>query len=414
MKNILFITSRLPFPANSGRKSSLYNYCKIINNCGYNIIVASFDDGFDVSQKPKFIDKVILLPKLNSITKLKNLLFYSFFKKKFPMQVSLYWDKNIAKKIKEIVLEFNPSIVIADMVRTTEYLKSLDLNIYKIADLDDRLSLRYQRQLSCNINDVNPYGSFLNTLPKFFQKILMINFLKSSIMKNEIKLLKNYELEVGQRYDCTIFVSKKETEVFNKELGEKKAITIPIGVDIDYFKPNSDIKKDDYIGFLGSLNVAHNENAVKLFIKEIFPIILKSKPSSKFLIIGGGASEELKKFGNDSVIFTGMVDDVRDYLNKCKVFVCPLNFGSGIKTKNLEALAMGLPVVTSEIGAENIDAVDGKDWLVATNNIDFAKKVLMILDDDKLRKRLEKNSVDFIKKNFTWSVAEKQFKNILK
>ena len=169
-KVILFITSRLPFPATSGRKNSLYNYCKIIKKLGNRLIVASFDDGSNANDKPEFIDKLIILPKISTKTKIYNLLKYSFFTNKFPMQVSLYYDKKIKEKIKEIIQLENVEIVIADMVRTTEYIKDLD-NVYKIADLDDRLSLRYKRQLECNINDVNPYGLFLNSVPKFIKKI---------------------------------------------------------------------------------------------------------------------------------------------------------------------------------------------------------------------------------------------------
>lgn len=412
-KVILFITSRLPFPATSGRKNSLYNYCKIIKKLGNRLIVASFDDGSNANDKPEFIDKLIILPKISTKTKIYNLLKYSFFTNKFPMQVSLYYDKKIKEKIKEIIQLENVEIVIADMVRTTEYIKDLD-NVYKIADLDDRLSLRYKRQLECNINDVNPYGLFLNSVPKFIQKIMLINWLKKNVMISEIKLLDKYELNIAEETDLTIFVAKSESENFNNELNCNKSIAVPIGVDVKYFKyTESTGNNENLIGFLGVLNVAHNEHAVKHFVKNIFPLIQQKKPNSKFVIIGGGASEELKKLASEKIIFTGRVEDVREYLCRCKVFVCPLTFGSGIKTKNLEAMSLGIPVVTTTIGAENINAENGEDWFVTDDYSKMADIIVNLINDDELRKKIGKNGSEYINKNFTWDVAEEELKKIL-
>lgn len=413
-KKLLFITTRLPFPTSSGRKTSLYNYCKIIKELGYELIVASFKDDSDISLKPDFIDELIILPNPGKVTKIFNIFKDSFLTQKFPLQVSLYYDKKIQKEIEDIVEKKKPNIVIADMVRTTEYIKNLK-NVITVADLDDRLSLRYERQLKCDINEVNPYGLFLNSLPKIIQKIVMLNVIKKSVMENEIKLLKKYELNIGNVTDYTIFVAENETKNFNKELGKDKAITVPIGVDIEYYNNNNlNKEKDDYIGFLGVLNVSHNENAVKGFIKNILPIILKSNNNIKFMVIGGGASKELLNLQNNSVIFTNRVEDVREYLKKCKVFVCPLNFGSGIKTKNLEAMALGLPVVTTTIGAENINAINKKDWYVTDDKEEFANYVLDLIQNEDLREKMGNNAEKYIRENWTWSLAKKSLKRILK
>ena len=101
-------------------------------------------------------------------------------------------------------------VVIGDMIRTTEYIRNLDC--YKIADLDDRLSLRYKRQLDYSIDDVNPYGAYLTRLPKIIQKIFLWKPLKLLITKNEIKLLEKYELEIGKKCDKTVFVAENEVK----------------------------------------------------------------------------------------------------------------------------------------------------------------------------------------------------------
>ena len=404
-KKILFVMPRLPFPATSGRKTSLYHYCRILSEeLGYKLIVAAFLEKEDnPNLKPKFIDRMEILPKPASITKIKNILIDSVILKRKPMQVSLYWNPEAKKIIDMLVDEEKPDIIIGDMVRSTEYIR--DYNAFRIADLDDRISLRYQRQLDYDITGINPYGAFLNTLPKMIQKIMLWKPLKVYVVKNEINLLRRYELEISEQCDKTIFVAQQEADILNKELHKNKACAVPIGVDVDYFSLRYKNSEEGKIAFLGALGVAHNEFAVRYFIKEILPLILFEYPKAKFLVVGGGASEDLLKLQSEYVIFTGRVEDVRDYLEECSVFVCPMTFGSGIKTKNLEAMAMGLPVVTTSIGAENINARNERDWIVADSSEKFAKAILEILVNENKRLSLSKNGSIFVREHFKREVC---------
>lgn len=411
-KTVLFVMPRLPFPASSGRKTSLYHYCRILSEeLGYRLIVAAFlENGDDPSIKPSFIDELIILPKPNALKKINSIFINSFILKRLPMQVALYWNPKAKKIINDIYLKEKPDIVIGDMVRSTEYIRNFD--VFTVADLDDRISLRYKRQLVNDIEGINPYGAFLDTVPSFIRRFMLINCVKLSVVKNEIKLLNKYELEIGAACDATVFVAQKEADDFNSELGVKKAYAVPIGVDTDYFSYRKCGIEGNIIGFLGALNVAHNENAVRHFVYDIFPHIIKEVPDAKFLVIGGGASDELMALQTDNIIFTGRVDDVRDYLEKCKIFVCPMTFGSGIKTKNLEAMAMGLPVVTTSIGAENINA-PGNSWMIEDDGIKMASKISNLLQNNDLCYSMGKSASEFVKHCFSWDVAYQCFMSLL-
>lgn len=409
---VLFIMPRLPFPAQSGRKTSLFNYCKILStNLNCELHVAAFlENGDDVLLKPDFIDKLIVLKSATKFEKLKNIVLFSFFKSVFPIQTSLFYSKKTKKFINELVEKENYDIVISDMIRTTEYLK--DNKCYKIADLDDRISLRYKRQLLEDFDNINPYGAFINNFPNLFKNIVLFKPIKAFVTKKEIKLLEKYEKEIANYSNKVVFVAENETKQYNVDTNSNKGYTIPIGVDCEYFKPQN-VKKENSIVFLGALSVAHNENAVINFIENIFPYVLKKSPECKFVIIGGGASEKLLNYSNDNVIFTGRVDDVRKYMSKAKIFVCPMTFGSGIKTKNLEAMALGMAVVTTSIGAENINAISGKDWIVEDENEAFANCIVHLMCDDKSREIVQNNARKFIENNFTWEVAKNKFESII-
>lgn len=414
MKTIVFVMPRLPFPAVSGRKNSLYHYCKILHQLGYRVVVLAFLEPGDIpSLKPEFIDRLEILQNSSLKRKLINIVQKSLIKKTWPLQVGLFWSLEADAFVKEIVKEEAPVAIIADMVRTTEYLRNV--SCIKIADLDDLISLRYQRQLEYDLNSINPYGSYLRKMPEIIQKILLSNRVKQSVVKREIELLRKYECSISREFDKTIFVAQKEADLINEEVGSDKVVAIPIGVDYEYFshKESSVSKVENMISFLGQMSVAHNESAAIYFIEKILPMVKTRVPKSKFVIIGGGVSERLFKYASEDIIITGRVDDVRTYIQKSKVFVCPLKFGSGIKTKNLEAMAMGVPVVTTEIGAENIDAKSDEQWYIVRNDIDFVEKVVLLLEDEKKNRHIGKNGQQYVKENWTWDKTSRLFKEIL-
>lgn len=414
MKKIVWLSERLPFPPTSGTKNLLFNYCKILHDdFGIEVVNISFlEKDEDIHQKPDFISKTYELPTPSGLTKLKNIVLKTFIKKEYPLQVSLFWDPKIKKEIDRIIKLESPDCVIADFIRTTEYLK--DFKGVKIADLQDLLSLRYERQLKVDLKSINPYGAYLFRFPKIVQYMLQLKIIKRYVMETEIKLLKGFEKKVGDFYDRVMFVAGREGELFDEMVGQKKSLIVPLGVDYDYFSESIKLdKKNNTIAFMGALSVAHNEFGITHFIEKCMPKILKLNPDVKLYVIGGGASDALMQYAGKNVIFTGRVPDVRVAIGECDIFICPLQFGSGIKTKNLEAMAMGVPLVTTLIGAENIDAIDGKDWLLAKNDQDFCDKVLLLLNDKDLRNHLSKNGQSFIKEHFTWDLARKAFREII-
>lgn len=413
MSKIVLLSERLPYPPTSGTKNLLYNYCKILHeSLGMDVVNISFlEQDEDNSKKPDFIARTYELPNPSGIVKLKNIVFKTFIMRQYPLQVSLFWDKEIKKKIEEIIVKEQPDYVISDFIRTTEYLK--DYKGFKIADLQDLLSLRYERQLKVDLKTINPYGAYLFRVPKILQKILQFSFVKKYVMRTEISLLKDFEMNVGKCYDRVMFVARREAERFDQMIGERKSLIAPLGVDYDFFSQDLALQKKEHsIAFMGALNVAHNENGILHFIENCMPDILERVPEAKLYIIGGGASEQLKNYASDHIVFTGRVPDVRVAVGECEVFICPLQFGSGIKTKNLEAMAMGVPVVTTPIGAENIDASDDKDWLIGDTDQMFVKQIIRLLSSKELRNRVGKNGQCFVKEHFTWELARDAFAEV--
>lgn len=155
--------------------------------------------------------------------------------------------------------------------------------------------------------------------------------------------------------------------------------------------------------FIGAMQRDVNVNAVLYFYQDVLPIIRRELPGVKFYVVGSNPPESLLKLAKDdpSLIVTGFVKDIREYFFKTMVFVSPLLVGGGIIVKNLQAMSYGLPVVTTSIGNEGIEAAPGRDIFVADGAEEFADRVLELLKDQKLRKRIGDSGRAFAQGRFS-------------
>ena len=186
-------------------------------------------------------------------------------------------------------------------------------------------------------------------------------------------------------------------------------------MDVDYFNQNiAEVKLKKHIVFLGNMYVAHNKDAVRGFIKEVLPVIRQKVNGVTFRIVGrcpDDFKEEMKQY--DGIEVTGEVDDIRKYVQECQVAVAPLKYGSGIKTKILETMAMGIPVVTNKIGIEGLQIEDDYNIMVADKADVFAEKVIKCLEDDEYCSKISNNAKQFIKANHVWKDILKKFELII-
>jgi glycosyltransferase involved in cell wall biosynthesis len=166
--------------------------------------------------------------------------------------------------------------------------------------------------------------------------------------------------------------------------GDGPAATIvPISVDTEalaYAPPTSDAR--DVLS-LATMFYPPNVEGVMWFGREIFPQVHAREPDTRFLVIGARPPVEVQALQSDNsgVEVTGYVDDLAPYLHRSAVLVVPLHSGSGMRVKILEAFARGIPVVSTTIGVEGIEARPGEHLLVADTPREFALAVLDTLRD---------------------------------
>ena len=230
------------------------------------------------------------------------------------------------------------------------------------------------------------------------------------IMEESVRL-KEMELGLVAISDVTLVVSPVEREVLAREMRM---------ADIEVLSNIHEVKgaEKPFSGrrdlmFVGGFIHTPNVDAVKWFVKDVFPLIKKEIPGVKFYVNGNEPSEDIKKLASSDIIVSGYVKDLGPYFEMCKVFVSPLRYGSGVKGKINQSMSYGLPVVTTSIGAEGMGLTDGKDALIADDPLKFAEKVVKLYRDEETWNTLSVNSIKNVREHYSYDLAREKIKEII-
>jgi len=223
-------------------------------------------------------------------------------------------------------------------------------------------------------------------------------FPTSLIYRMESCRLARYEQLLAVRFNHCLVTSRHEQSV----LGHLANMSVLAnGVDQQYFSPRN-TPSDGSIIFTGVMNYFPNSDAALYFYHHIFPTVRREVPSTQFIIAGMHPTAPIRDLADQHTVVTGFVPDIRDYLAKAAVCVVPLRMAQGIQNKILEAMAMGIPVVTTSVANRGIQATHGKEILVADDPAEFAAATIALLNDHGLRETIAKNARSFIERYFTW------------
>ena len=411
-KRLLFVTSRLPWPQNSGRKVSLYHYCRgLAERCGYEIALFVFpewDQPRDAGGKPPFIREVRFAAPIGRFEKLFHLATHTLSGK--PLQAALYKSRKNRLALAEFVKDFKPDVMLFDMIRLAPYMEGFQGKVRCILDLDDLLSVRYARQLSSFDRTTGIAGHYAGGIPPLADRLFCHGKLGRMILKSEQRRLEKAELYYARRAEGVILVSEKEAKTLNNKLSNTCAVAVPMGVDMAAFAAPDAKKRARTFGFVGNLHVAANVSSLEHIVNGILP---KLTPPFSFEVAGPVPDAVRARFeGVKRLTLLGEIEALAPVMRTWQFSLCPIAFGSGLKTKILEAMAAELPVLTNTVGAEGIGAAHGKEILVIDDEVATANMASTLLDDPALCREIGKNAAAFVDKNFTWERAFEAFQNL--
>lgn len=379
-KELLFISARFPYPLHKGDQLVLFNNIRLMSEYYSITLITMYDEDNELENLDKlhlFCIEIITI-KRNRFETYFNLLISPL--KLEPLQVAYYKSKKFKSELDALLSRKHFDIVHVYMLRMAHYVnKVVSL---KIISFVDSMALNMQRRVE------NESG------------------LKKIIFKYESMLVKNYEKKMAKKFDRGIVVSNIDKDY----IGEDNIEVIPIGVGIETCNIE---KKENKIIFSGNMGYFPNQNAVLWFIENCFNEIKMIIPTVKFVIVGKDPPEKIKKYHDGKNIFVkGYVDCMISELCSASIAIAPMQSGSGMQIKVLEAMSVSLPIVVTTLGKGDIDATNNKHIVIIDDPSDFSTACLELLKSKEKREYIGQEAYTFIHTNHSWASIVMKYQNL--
>ncbi len=375
---LLFLANRVPYPPYRGDKLKIFNLAKRLSQKHELHLLTFAQTKEDLSYKTeleKYFKTVafVYLPKWRSAI---NCLAAAWDSK--PLQVLYFKSSEMQQKLNSLLQQHEFDAVHVQHLRMSPYLAS-NKSIPRILDLPDAFSLYWERR-----------------------KAVKRGMLRAMFENEEQKRVLRYE-QILTQYNMSLVCSQEDLEYLKTEQHVDNIRLLPNGVDLDTFAPrNHDYSHNNILLFTGNMDYAPNVDAVGYFAREVFPLIQQKFPAVKFVIAGQRPVETVTSLANENIIVTGFIKDLAEKYNEASVVVAPLRFGAGTQNKVLEAMAMGIPVVCSNIGFAGLGITSGEGAFMQTTPQAFADSVNELLASEGLRKQTGQKGLEVIRSRFDW------------
>jgi glycosyltransferase involved in cell wall biosynthesis len=224
-----------------------------------------------------------------------------------------------------------------------------------------------------------------------------------------------WEASVCRGFDCVVMVSEKDREMLLAVAPDLEDVrVVPNGVDTDYYDCGGRSPEPNALLYNGALTYGANLDAVRYYARRIYPALERRLPGTKLRVTGRAQGVDLSGIADSSgVELTGYVSDIRDVLRRSLVCVVPLRQGGGSRLKILEAMASGLPVVSTSLGAEGIECTDGENILISDTPEGFAEWVARLVADADLSARISRSARRLVEEKYSWRMIGGAFTDIV-
>ncbi len=372
---LFFILPRVPYPTEKGDKLRAFHQIRELS-ARHEIILCALNDGdlhedaIPVLKRYVKAVHVIPIPKLTIVISLIR----TFLSKK-PLQVGYFYNAAAAARIHALIDEYKPDHIFCQLIRVAEYVKGI--NIPKTLDYQDVFSKGMERRLA--------------TAPFYLRPFL----------RTEYRRLLRYEHDVFDAFDNKIIISAPDRDLIPHP-GRDHIVVVANGVDTAFFRPVATTPDVDLI-FTGNMGYPPNIRSAEYLVNEILPLVMRKKPGIRLLIAGASPHLRVMALKSPQVEVTGWVADIRDCYARAKIFIAPMQIGTGLQNKLLEAMAMRLPCLTSPLAFQALNAREGEDILVAGTPAEYADHVLSLLDDPRKADAIAAKGFEFVQRNFSWA-----------
>lgn len=372
--NILQIVPRIPSPPSDGGAYYVYQTAKHLSKQGHSISMLGFISNIhkqDISDISRFVD----LHAIEGNFRPYNL--YAVLKSIFTVKPISIQHRMDIQKMSKLILEtnVNPDIILLEGIHSAVFLPMLKKKFPGIRTVlrqsnVEHLLLRRNASITTN------------PLIKLFYY-------------HQYHAMKKFEIHAMQCSDAVTAITSFDKKEYLKLLPQLTCFVNPVGVDIP--KP-LDIDREKFkILAISNWKWKPNLDGIKWFLELVWPNLKSAIPNVKLDLVGDGLSKYFKKkYAHKDINYLGYVEDLEPLRQSSTLFIAPLFSGSGMKVKIVEGLASGLPIVTTDYGAEGIEIKDNIHYLKANSPMEFSESVILLLQNEELRNSLSRQAKEII------------------
>lgn len=369
---ILFMTPRFPYPPHKGDQTLAYHRIRTLSTRHEIVLLTFFErdaelEGLDhLSQCCRAIHTV-RLPRWRSYWNMLHLGIFS----RAPLQILYYHSAEYQRKLNDLLHREPFDVVHAFMLRLAPYLRGVAAP--KVLELIDSMQLSMRR--------IAERSSGLARL----------------VYSEELRRIRSYERAADHFADRLVFVS----EIDRAMVSSDRSVSLPLGV-ISGESPSTQ-RSGHVVVFSGNMAYPPNVQAASWFVSKAWGTIREAVPDAELWVAGRNPTAAIRSVASrPGIRVTGFVPDMRQILLQAQVAIAPMQSGSGMQNKVLEAMACGLPVVATTLGLGAIGARPGEELLVADEPGEFAAAVTGLLLNHDRRASIGSKGWEYVRAHHSW------------
>lgn len=388
---ILMLTPYLPFPLLSGGQTRSYNLIKNLSKKHEITLFSLIKDENErqfVPELEKFCKKVSVFKRSKTPWTIRNIALTGFGL--YPFLVIRNLSPQEREGIKEELAKEKYDLIHAETFYVMPHIPKTNIPVLLVEQtIEYSVYKHYVEEQS----------------PIYLRPILWIDVFK----------LKFWESYFWKHAKKVVVMSDSDRRAMNKLVPGLDIDIVPNGIDQNYF---SSKKREEgtkpRVLYVGNFAWLQNVEAVEVLVNKVWLKIKKAIPESKLWIVGMNMNDYIRGLASADIEITEKIPDIRDAYRKATVLVTPIKGPGGTRLKILEAMASGLPVITTSVGAEGLGVKNGEEVLIEDSLDNLATTAIRVLKDKHLARQLGVRGKNFVEYNYTWAQSAQRLDNIYK
>jgi sugar transferase (PEP-CTERM/EpsH1 system associated) len=382
---VLQFAPRVCWPLDTGAKLRNYHLARVLAQRARVSLLAFIDHELSSNSLPAFYEQVITVPRDSAYTPAKVV---RGVLGKTPLPVLNYTTDAMKQKLERLVSENDFDIIQVESIHLMSYLPIIR-------------KARRQPMVVCDWHNIES-----ELMQRYSER--EAGLLRRAYASKTARLMSEFERRALREFDAHVTVSERDAEQLRDLNPAARIFVIENGVDTAFYSDlESGVANESpakRIVFVGLMDYHANIDGAVNFARHVWPRVRERRPGFIFTIVGKDPASEVRELAQlPGVEVTGTVDDVRPFYRAAIAAVVPLNVGGGSRLKILEAMAAGVPVVSTTLGAEGLEVQHDENILIADTNEQLAEVIISLVENETRRQELSAAGRALVASRYDWS-----------